>query len=307
MIEKQAVFTMTVTPFKENGDLDEAGFKRQLHFQADGGVGVFVLSYGSGEGLQVTHRERLHIYSIAAKELRGKVPVYAAGQGLGPSTAEFIEQCREIAATGIEAIQLHQPRPAYPGATAKPAEVERYHRDVLDAVRHPFFMSIHNGAAPGIEPNPTFLRQLIDTYPHLIGFNLVANQGYVRRVIDAMKGSSASVRTGGPAMFMETLTFGGHGVLLFEPNLLPKYCASIAADWQGGKANRAAEKWATMLRLTEVLGRYRNPVSIKTAMNMLGLPGGYVRRPYLELDEAAKADIAATMERLNVKAWEASV
>lgn len=50
---------------------------------------------------------------------------------------EFIEQAKEIAATGIEAIQLHAPRPAYPGATAKPLEVERYYRDVLEAVHYP--------------------------------------------------------------------------------------------------------------------------------------------------------------------------
>jgi len=249
-IEKQAVFTMSVTPFKENGEVDEAGFKRQLHFQADGGVGVFVLSYGSGEGLQVTHKERLRIYEIAAKELRGKVPVYAAGQGLGPATMEFIEQAKEIAATGIEAIQLHAPRPAYPGATAKPQEVERYYRDVLEAVRYPWFMSIHSGAAPGVEPKPELLRQLVDTYPHLIGFNMVMQPGYVRKVIDIMKGTQASIRTGGPQMLMETLAFGGDGVLVYEPNLIPKYCVSIVEDWKAGKANRAAEKWAAMLAVS---------------------------------------------------------
>ncbi len=305
-IEKQGVLSMSVTPFKANGDFDVEGFRRHLRFQAEGGVGVFILSYGSGEGHQVTHKERCEIYAIAAKELRGKVPVYAAGQGLGPATKASIDQARDIAATGIEAIQLHAPRPAYPAAAAKPAEVERYFRDVLEAVDHPWYLAVHSMAVPGVEPRPELLRTLADTYPHLIGFQFAMPLPYVRRAFDALRGSKASFRTGGPALLMETLALGGHGALLNEPNMCPRFAESIVEDWRAGRANEAAAKWDKLTRMAEIIGRYRNPVSIKTAMNILGLPGGFVRRPYLELDDAAKKDIAETFERLGVRTWDAS-
>ncbi|MSQ26321.1 MAG: dihydrodipicolinate synthase family protein [Dehalococcoidia bacterium] len=294
-IEKQGVFTMSTTPFKRNGDIDYPAFRRHLQYQAAADIGVYLLSFGSGEGHQVDHSEMLKIYEFGAKTLKGTVPVYAAGQGLGPSTRDFIKLAKEIAQTGVDAIQLHSPRPAYPGASAKPAEVERYYIDVLEAVRHPFVLSVHQGAVPGVEPPPALLRRLVDTYPHLIGFNVAhPNLSYIHRVIQAMD-NKAGVRIGGSAQALDCLALGGHGFLIYETNLFPKFCASIFADWKAGKANRAGEKWEKLQRLFFILNKHRNPQSIKAAMDSLGLPGGFVRRPYLELDQAARDEIAGVI------------
>ncbi len=303
-IESQGVFSMSTTPFKENGDLDEAGFRQHLQFQADGGVGVYILSFGSGEGHQVNHAEMLNIYEIATKELKGKVPVYAAGQGLGPSTKDFIGVAKDIAATGIDAIQLHSPRPAYPGAAAKPAEVERYFQDVLDAVDYPFILSVHSGAVPGVEPRVEFLKQLTDDYKHLIGFNIsVQNMTYMMRLADAV-GKTHSVRVGGSAQAFASLALGSHGFLCYETNICPNYCRGLYEDYMAGNANKAAEAYQVLQRMFLVLNKYRNPQSIKSAMNDMGLPGGFVRRPYLELDAAAHKDILQVMTSLNIKKLE---
>ena len=303
-IESQGVFSMSTTPFKESGDLDEAAFRRHLHFQADGGVGVYVLSYGSGEGHQVNQAEMLRIYEISAKELKGKVPVYAAGQGLGPSTKDFVALAKDIAATGIDAIQLHSPRPAYPAAPAKPAEIERYFQDVLEAVDYPFILSVHQGAVPGVEPRVEFLKQLTDDYKHLLGFNIShPNLTYMMRLVDAV-GKTHSVRVGGSAQALASLALGSHGFLCYETNICPNYCRALYDDYQAGNANKAGDAYQVLQRMFLVLNKYRNPQSIKAAMNGLGLPGGNVRRPYLELDEAAHKDIMQVMTDLKIKELE---
>ncbi len=300
LIEKQGVWSMSVTPFKENGDLDEPALRQHLRFQAAGGVAIYLLSFGSGEGHQVNHKEMLRVYEIGVEELKGKTPVYAAGQGLGPSTKDFIQIAKEIAATGVDAIQLHAPRPAYPSAAAKPAEVEQYFQDVLEAIDAPMVLSVHTMAAPGVEPRPAFLRQLVDTYPHLIGFNISHSVMYVAQVIDAME-KKASVRVGGSMLAIDSLALGGDGFLCYETNIAPRLCASIYDDYRTGNVAQATSSWAKLMRMFMALAKYRNPQSIKAAMNHLGLPGGYLRRPYLELDDAARQDIGQVLQKLDIK------
>lgn len=296
-IPKRAVFNMTVTPFKESGDLDEAALRRLLQWQAGAGVGVYLLSYGSGEGHLVDHEEMLRVYAVGAKELKGKAPIFAAGAGLGPSTRDFIKLAKEIAMTGVDAIQLHHPRPAYPGMVARPAEVERYFRDVLDAVVHPMVMSVHPMAVPGITPpTPQFAKQLVDTYPHLIGFNVsMLGSNYLKPLKDAV-GHRASVWGLGS---LEALTLGLDGVL--TSTVTPRLSASIFEDYKAGREKEVFRKAALQMKLGQVIGKYGNPRGPKAAWNILGLPGGYLRLPYLELDEAARADIARVLEELEIK------
>ncbi len=302
------VYCACITPFKKDGGFDEAAYRKHLEFLTEAGVGVYVLPQGGGEGLQVPFRERLTIYEVAAKCIAGRVPVGAAGEGLGPSAREFVEQAHEVQHTGVSSIQVHAPRPAYPMSAAKPAEVEGFFRDVLDALSFDSVLSVHNGAVPGVEPRPELLRQLVDTYPHLIGVNVtVGNALYLRRIIDALKGTRAEIRVGGPQMALECLAYGGHGILGVEPNLVPKYMASLVADWKAGNTSRATQKWATLMRLTEGLSKYGVPVGVKAGMNALGLPGGFVRRPYLELDVASQADVQRVVDGLGVREWERSV
>lgn len=298
-------FTACITPFNPDRSFNEAAFRQHLRWIAAGGTGVYVLPHGAGEGLQVSLKERLQILSVAADELRGKAPVHAAGQGLGPSTEDFIEQAREIAATGVDAIQLFGPRPAYPSTVAKPPEVERYFRDCLDAVKHPFVISISNGAVPGVEPRPELMRNLVDTYPHLVGINMtVGNPTYLRSMIDAVKGTRATVRIGGPTQTLQLLAYGGTGILGLEGNLVPHFFNSIVADWKAGKANQAAESWRKLMLLSELLSRFGMPASTKAAMQLWGFDAGIVRKPFLDLDAKPRQELLEGLNRLGVKEWE---
>lgn len=301
------VFAASMTPFDRDGSFDAGRYREHLRWLAASGVGVYSLAHGAGEGLQVTHRERLEILTVAAKALEGLAPLHAAGLGLGPSTEEFLQQAKEIAATGVNAMQLFGPRPAYPSNAAKPHEVERYFRDALETVRHPWVLAISNGAVPGVEPRPELVRTLVTTYPHLIGVNMtVTNVGYLRQIVDAVAGTQAKVRIGGPPQLLQLLAYGGDGFLGLEGNVIPHFCAAIVDDWRAGRANEAAEKWRKLGLVGEVLSRYAMPASIKAANGIWGAPRSFVRKPYLDLEPAQAKDLQESLLRLGVKEWESA-
>ena len=290
---------MTVIPFSADGTLDEDALRSHLQYQAAAGVGVYLGSYGSGEGHLLREREVERIYEIGVEELKGKVPLFAAAIGF-TETDYIIHQAKRAAAIGVDAVQIHPPRPGTPLHRPTPPELERFYDDILSSVTTPVHLS-NQTAMVSSEVPVAFFAKLVETYDHIEMINNTSQDlSYLVRLLDAI-GDKALVSVGMVTQLITTLALGGHGSLCFEPNIAPRLTMSVLAAYRSGDNALALDRFAHLLRLNEILSKYQNPRSLKAALRVLGLPGGFLRRPYLDLDEAAHEDIRATLERLRIK------
>ena len=290
---------MTVIPFSADGTLDEDALRSHLQYQAAAGVGVYLGSYGSGEGHLLREHEVERIYEIAVEELKGKVPLFAAAIGF-TETDYIIHQAKRAAAIGVDAVQIHPPRPGTPLHRPTPPELERFYDDILSSVTTPVHLS-NQTAMVSSEVPVAFFAKLVETYDHIEMINNTSQDlSYLVRLLDAI-GDKALVSVGMVTQLITTLALGGHGSLCFEPNIAPRLTMSVLAAYRSGDNALALDRFAHLLRLNEILSKYQNPRSLKAALRVLGLPGGFLRRPYLDLDEAAHEDIRATLERLRIK------
>ena len=299
MTSLPGIYSMSVTPFSADGGLDEDALRSHLRYQAAAGVGVYLGSYGSGEGHLLREHEVERIYEIAVEELKGKVPLFAAALGF-TETDYIIHQAQRAAAIGVDAVQIHPPRPGTPVHRPTPPELERFYDDILNSVTTPVHLSNQTVMVGGEVP-VTFFAKLVETYDHIEMINNTSQDlSYLVRLLDAI-GDKALVSVGMVTQLITTLALGGHGSLCFEPNIAPRLTMSVLAAYRSGDHALALDRFAHLLRLNEILSKYQNPRSLKAALRVLGLPGGFLRRPYLNLDEAAHEDIRATLERLRIK------
>ncbi len=299
MTSLPGIYSMSVTPFSADGGLDEDALRSHLRYQAAAGVGVYLGSYGSGEGHLLREREVERIYEIAVEELKGKVPLFAAAIGF-TETDYIIHQAKRAAAIGVDAVQIHPPRPGTPLHRPTPPELERFYDDILSSVTTPVHLS-NQTAMVSSEVPVAFFAKLVETYDHIEMINNTSQDlSYLVRLLDAI-GDKALVSVGMVTQLITTLALGGHGSLCFEPNIAPRLTMSVLAAYRSGDHALALERFAHLLRLNEILSKYQNPRSLKAALRVLGLPGGFLRRPYLDLDETAHQDISATLDRLRIK------
>lgn len=293
------VYSMTVTPFTPEGALDEEGLRTHLRFQAAAGVGVYLGSYGSGEGHLLREREVERLYEIGVDELKGKVPVYAAALGF-TETDQVIKQAKRAAEIGVDAVQIHPPRPGTPFHRPTPEELDRFYDDVLSQVVTPVHVS-NQMVMVSSEVPVEFFAHLIDNYPQIESINNThPDVSYFVRLQDAV-GDRMPISVGYIGQLITVLALGGHGALCFEPNVAPKLTLSVVQAYREGKHRLALERYAQVLKLNQILMKYQNPRSLKAALRVLGLTGGHLRRPYLDLDEAAHDDIASTLARLRIR------
>ena len=286
---------MSITPFDRAGALDEARLRAHLQFLAEGRVGVYVASQGSGEGDLLSFAEKVTVYRIAAEELRGRVPVVAAGIGLAASTATTRALALAAESAGVDAVQVIGPRPG--PLRLREDELEAHFRTVIEAVHCDVHLS-NNTALAGYELPIALVERLVDDYAQIRVVNVsdprVAELSkYVFQLVDRF-GGRLEVRAGMVREIVAMHALGARGVLSFEPNVAPRVVRD-AWDSLGTGATGSVE---TLLRLNAALARGGNPRSLKAALTLIGRDGGYLRAPYLPLTPAQHDELEQELHAL---------
>src|SRR5258705_2785287 len=94
--------TALVTPFRNDGSLDESALRGLVKRQIDAGINFLVPCGTTGESPTLTRKEHLRVVEITLEEAQGKVPVLAGAGGY--NTAAVIELATEIQHLGAEGI-----------------------------------------------------------------------------------------------------------------------------------------------------------------------------------------------------------
>ena len=80
MTKKYSAITHSLIPFDDKFRVDETALRKHLRRLAEAGVSVYIGAAGAAEGNTLTRDERDRVLAIAVEELKGKVPVRAAGR-----------------------------------------------------------------------------------------------------------------------------------------------------------------------------------------------------------------------------------
>jgi 4-hydroxy-tetrahydrodipicolinate synthase len=298
MTASRAVNAMCVTPFDAHDHLDEDALAVIVDGLATAGVGVYLGSYGTGEGHLLRPAEIARLYAVGVEVAARRVPVYAAALGF-TSTDAVIEAALAAADAGVDAVQIHPPRPGPLAITPRPAELERFYADVLAAVTTPVHLS-NQVVMVGYRLPIPLVADLLASHPQVTAVNTSdPDRARVAELLHALA-ARTEVYVGIVAQLATALALGAAGALCFEADVAPVLCRQVVDAHRAGDPDRLRVAFDRLLRLNDVLSRFGNPRSVKAAMRLLGLPAGGLRRPYLELDPDEVDVIAAVLAELGL-------
>src|ERR1700682_4135083 len=100
------MFTMALTPFADDGSLDEPAMRQHLQRLVDARNGIYLLSGGAGEGHVLTPVEARRVCELGVEIGQGKVPVYANPRE-SRTALDVLVYAREAAAAGVDVIQFY--------------------------------------------------------------------------------------------------------------------------------------------------------------------------------------------------------
>jgi len=147
----RGVFPILVTPFEEDGQIDEESLRNLIDFNLDAGVHGLGVALGS-EIFKLTEAERTQVTRIVVDQVNGRVPVVINSGAPGTDLAVFYS--RTAADNGADALMIMPP--AF--MPAGPDEVRAYFRAISSAVALPIFIQ----DTPAAPVSPTLARQIAD-------------------------------------------------------------------------------------------------------------------------------------------------
>ena len=300
MPARAQAWVVSLTPFDDRGELDEPAFRAHLQRMRESGIGVYVGSSNAGEGFTLSAKERDRVFTIAAEELKGLVPVRAGGCE-PQSIAAALDYLRAASVAGLDAAHLFPLDTGHAGAL-RPAEIERYYLQVLDAATLPVVIS--NYPAMGYTVSVPLVARLLDRFPQIIAVrDAGTDPAYLRELAAACAGR-AGLYTGGIRNLMTAFWHGSRGFLSSEANIAPALAVAFARAFDAGDFAAIGEMHAHLYRLHEFVNQFGGSAGrgIKPLLAAFGLPGGCLRSPRIPLHGAEVADMVAAYRALGLPA-----
>src|SRR4249919_1009969 len=140
--------TALVTPFTQDGAVDETALRNLVSWQVESGIDFLVPCGTTGETPTLTHDEWLRVIDVTIEVVAGRVPIVAGATS--NSTQEAVTKAKEVAArTGVDAILTASPyynKPTQEGQY-------RHFRAIAEAVDKPIILyNVPGRTGANIEP-----------------------------------------------------------------------------------------------------------------------------------------------------------
>jgi 4-hydroxy-tetrahydrodipicolinate synthase len=272
------VITAIVTPFHEDGSLDEETFVALLHHLADHGSDGFVVCGTTCEAPTLSDEEHLRVIELAVQERPGEVPIIAGtGSNDTRHAVHMTERATQLGVDATLSVTPYYNRPNARGIKAHYAEIAR-------ATDKPIVLyNIPGRTATNMPPD------LLAELAQLPNISAVKQaNGDELGPVDGLE-----VYAGDDGNFARCLDFGGAGGILVASHIVGDEMRRMVDE-----PDSRAEIDASLRDVYETLFMTASPTCTKAALTMLGLIGGdHLRLPMVPADGSERAAVRSMLER----------
>ena len=278
----EGTYVAMVTPFTKDEKIDEEGFRHNINYLIDQGVNGLVGAGTTGESATLGHEEHQRVIEILVDEVDGRVETIA-GTGSN-ATSEALSLTEFAADAGADAALLITP---YYNKPQQHALVEHY-RTIAGKCDLPLIAyNVPSRTGSNIEVDTAVELAKID------GVDAIKEaSGSVDKVSDIYRALSLegleddfNILSGEDSLTLPIMAVGGTGVISASANIDARRMVLMVDSILNDDYDRAFELHNDMLELIRALFIESNPVPVKTAMNLMGLPAGVLRQPLAPMKE----------------------
>ncbi|MEI7691733.1 MAG: 4-hydroxy-tetrahydrodipicolinate synthase, partial [Actinomycetes bacterium] len=264
----------------QQGNVDEAGFVELLDHLAANGSDGFVICGTTGEAATLSIEEHLGLIELAVSNRpEGSSIIAGAGSNDTRHAVEMTERSTELGADAILSVTPYYNRPNRRGIVA-------HYEEVVKATDKPIILyNIPSRTGTNL-PNE-FLAELAQL--ERIEFVKQANPDDVAQV------DGLGLYAGNDDMLAEVLELGGLGGILVASHIVGPQMRQMVEQ-----PELRAEIDASLTEVYEALGVTTNPIPVKAALSLLGLPSGPLRLPLVEASPEELAVVATALTNLGL-------
>ncbi|MFH0827285.1 MAG: 4-hydroxy-tetrahydrodipicolinate synthase [Candidatus Omnitrophota bacterium] len=277
-----------VTPFK-NSKVDEGRLRDIIEFHIKNGTSGIVPCGTTGESATLSFEEHDHVIEVAIDQAKKRVPVIA-GTGSN-STEEAIMLTRHAANVGADAslqVSPYYNRPTQRG-------LYEHFKAIANAVSIPIVL-YNIASRTGVNIEPETIAKLAHDCKNIVGVKEASGSLDQMSRIRQLCPNDFDLLSGDDSLTLPVLSIGGTGVISVVANIVPRDVAQLVLEFEKGNIKKSQEIHLKLLPLIKAVFLETNPISVKSAMGLLGMCEPDLRLPMCPMSEENLKKLKAALK-----------
>lgn len=288
-LEFGSVVTAMATPFDESGRLDAGGVRKLASHLASSGSHSIVVAGTTGEAPTLSDDEKLELVRVVKSEVGGSVKVLVGTSTYDTAhSVKLTEAACDNGADGILAVTPYYNRPTQGGLV-------KHFEAIAEASTVP--VMLYN------IPSRTGRRIEVDTlvelaeHPRIIGVkDAVGDLAFTAEALVRVPRDFV-VYSGDDALTLPMMSLGAVGVVSVASHLAGTAISNMVKSCTVGALEEARRIHFGLLGLFKALFLEPNPIPLKAALAMCGLPAGDPRLPLTPAAETTRRNLESELQR----------
>ena len=274
------IITALVTPFDSEGRVDHEATRVLLnHLAANGSDGV-VVAGTTGESPTLTDDEQIDLIAFVVSEFGDDLTVIAgAGANDTAHAVRLTERATDAGAAAILSSTPYYNRPNDAGL--------RLHYEAIAKSTDLPVVLYNVPTRTGLDMSDQLASEIGQAFDNVVGMKQA-------RPGNPLPIEGLDLYAGNDDSFAAAMDAGGVGGILVASHLVGTQMREVA------ESSNRTERDAPLRPFYDALGVTTNPIPIKAALDLAGLPGGPLRLPLVEASEQERSIIEKAMREVGI-------
>jgi len=288
-----------VTPFQEDGTLDNAGLHTMVEHVISGGVDFIVVLGTTGEPVTQSRQECFEVMRTIHNQVDGRVPLVAGPFG-GNSTQGVIDRMEVYAEIlslpGYVAIMSSVP------SYVKPSQEGIYQHFMALAEASPLPILLYNvPGRSGVNMTAETTLRLAKASQVFIGVKDAS--GDMNQGIELLRDCPPhfSIYSGDDPTALTLIAAGARGVISVVANAYPRMFGEMTRAAINGNLKKARRLNAPFIDVHPLLYVDGNPSGIKAVLHQLNICGDALRLPLVRVADETRQALAVEVLKLEAE------
>jgi dihydrodipicolinate synthase len=274
-------YVALITPFKENGEVDEDKIRELVNYHIENGTAGIVPCGTTGEAPTLTFSEHEKVIKIVVEEVKGKIKVIAgAGSNNTDRAIELTKYAKKLGADAALSTCPYYNKPTQRG-------LYEHYRKIAEEAKFPIMLyNVPGRTGTNIEAE-TVAR--LAEIPEIVAIKEATGSLEQMIKIQDLCGDKIEILSGEDHLILPMLSIGAKGVVSVVANIMPREMSELISSFLNREFEKAYNLHTKLYEVSRNMFIEGNPVTVKAAMNILGqIDNDLVRLPLVSAEQKTK-------------------
>lgn len=276
------VITAMVTPFDQGLEVDFEAFDHLIEYLLKNGTDTLLVSGTTGESPTLSDEEKLALFKRAKITAKDRAKVIAGtGSNCTRHSIELSQKAEKLGVDGLLLVAPYYNKPTQEG-------LYQHFKAIAQSVDIPVMVyNVPSRTSINIEPET--LARLSEVQNIVAVKDAGGNLDKTGRL--RILAPKLLVYSGDDSLTLPMLALGAKGVVSVASHIVGQDIKQMIDSFEKGDISRAEQLHLKLLDIFNGLFMITNPIPVKTALNMMGIPVGGLRLPLVDADEKTQGAI----------------